>query len=429
LFAIFVGVVTFGLIRIDAPRVPRVRQLRGLHRLVLAVKARYHGRRDGRLGIPRSDEVKAPPEVWRLKQQGDAVVRDLAAAWAATDARLEGETRAIDRSIAATAEASDEVVRAATPLELKLAEKQARMEALEEKDAKRQAEDRWRVPTWFYIPAILVIFAGEFPLNAVAFNLFGEAQLQTYTMTAGMAAVLVFCAHSLGILWRRRAMSDRDMVVTALLFLLPVAVVVAIAIVRESYLEALNETGDGLAILSPTMGIVIFVTMNLVIYLGAFALSYLHHDPEGEMIERAKRDAGRAERAVRAKQRQLDRIAATQRWLATKRTLWEAAREQARRSAAYQAQRHKDFFETFMEAYWASNRLAVERGLRTQDSRARRRGEPVEARTWTPPKVMQEDPPTVKLPCEFDDVVLEQVARTNGHSRVRPTRIRKAPAS
>jgi hypothetical protein len=417
LSSLLVAVLTLGLVRLDEPRVYPLRKMRFPHRWWLALEARYHGRRDGKIGIPRPDEATAPPEIWKLKQHGDGVVRDLAATWSATDARLAGEHNAIERTVHTVDGLVDRLKPEFKTLKDRADARRKRLLEMKNSDEKRHAEDRWRIPTWFYVIAITLIFAGEFPLNAVAFNLFGEDRVSTYTMTAGMAAVLVFCAHSLGILWRRRAMTDRDLIVTLLLTLLPVAVVVAIAVVRENYREALNRAGGGLAVLSPMMGVVIFVTMNLVIYLGAFALSYLHHDPDGEMIERVEREVRKAERATKDKQREIDRALAAKQYLLTKLALWQGGREKAHRHAAFQGKRHKDLFESFMQAYWGSNRLATERAFRKLERRARRRGEAPDpaALQWSPPRSL-ETPPEVKLPDEFMEDMLERLFAT--HSAV-----------
>jgi hypothetical protein len=418
LVVIVVQLLSFGLIRLDQPKLGRLRRLGRFRRWRLSLESRYRGRRDGKLGIPRADEKHAPPGIWKLKQQGDGVVRDLAADWSATDARLNGEREAIERAI----DAADAKIRRLEPTikELRGRCEVRRQRYVDEKTREegRHPEERWRIPRWFYVLAITIIFLGEFPLNAVAFNLFGEARIQTWVMTAGLAAVLVFCAHSLGILWRQRAMSDRDMIVTVLLTLLPVAVVVAIAVVRENYLEALNENDSGLAVLSPAAGIAIFITMNLVIYLGAFALSYLHHDPEGEMIERLGREVRRAEAAIRTSEREVGRVRALRAWLTTKVALWIGAREEAHRRSAYEGRRHKDFFETFMDEYWASNRLATERALRRTVARARRRGQEIAEDTlaWTAPHALDK-PPQIALPEEFDEDFVEQLleAARDGH--------------
>jgi hypothetical protein len=405
LLAILIAVLTLGFVWIDHPRTGRIPHMRLIRRWFITLKARWRGRRDGRLGIPRPDEPKAPPEVWRLKQEGDGVVRGIAAKWAATDARLVGEHEATQRAIGSVDHAVERMKAEVATLTDRCERRRDHLNQKKQSEEKREAEERWRIPTWFYAGALFTIFAGEFPLNAVAFNLFGENRWATYVMTAGLAAVLVFCAHSLGILWRKRAMSDRDHLVTWLLAILPVLVIAGIAIVRVDYLQALNatESSTGLAVLSPTMGILIFIMMNLVIYLGAFALSYLHHDPAGELLERLEREVARADHRVQGRERDIERAHNLRHWLLTKLALWDGARDGAHRHAAFQAKRHKDFFEAFMQEYWAANRLATERAFKRAERRARRRGEkiPVGAEKWKPPKSL-EDPPKIKLPPQLE---------------------------
>src|SRR5919204_637888 len=143
LLALLIAGVTFGLVRIDAPRVGRMQKMRLHRRWWLALEARYHGRRDGRIGIPRPDEVGPPPEIWNLKQQGDATVRDLSGCWSATDARLSGEHEAmrcgietIDGEIGAL---EREVVLASVRRE----RRRETLEQMKREDEKRRAEDRW----------------------------------------------------------------------------------------------------------------------------------------------------------------------------------------------------------------------------------------------------------------------------------------------
>ena len=86
-------VITLGIIALDRPRDVRIRRMFILHRWLLGIEARYRGWRDGRLGIPRADETEAPPEVWKLKRQGDGVGRRIGAKWVSHDLRLKGETQ------------------------------------------------------------------------------------------------------------------------------------------------------------------------------------------------------------------------------------------------------------------------------------------------------------------------------------------------
>ena len=339
--AIVVLVLTFGFVRLDQPRVPRMPRVGSMRRIFLNLNARYRGRRDGRAGIPHPNDDKAPPEIWKIKQQGDAQVRRVATAWASANARLTGEIEALKSEIVAVERQIDVFNEAGAEFRQRLGMRREQLAKRKAEDEKRHHDDRWRIRTWFYLPAMLVIFAGEFPLNAVAFNLFGEERWATYAMTAGLAAVLVFCAHALGVQLRLRTMSDTDVGISVLLVALPVAMILAIGFVREQYLEALGESGAGLAILGFYEGIGIFVVMNLVIYLGAFVLSYLHHDPYGEMTERVEREVRKATRAENRHERKTERARGLVRWLDTKVSLWKGARTQAHRQAYYEGRRER----------------------------------------------------------------------------------------
>lgn len=128
-------------------------------------------------------------------------------------------------------------------------------------------------------------------------------------MTAGLAAVLVLCAHELGILLRREKMSARDEFIAWMLGTFPLLVIGAVAIVREVYVQNLAAPDNpGLSSLGPVAGTAIFITINLVIYFGATVVSYLHHDPAGAMVERLAKDLLRAERRVKKLERELSRM-------------------------------------------------------------------------------------------------------------------------
>jgi hypothetical protein len=421
LTAIVLSLLTFGLWRIDVPRVPHVRRMR-LRRFWLMFRAHRRGRRDGKLGIPNPLDAHWPPEIWRLKQQGDGVNRDFASQWASTEARLAGEQKATGRGIEATKSEIKQRKLEHLTLTQRHRARQVELDKVERRDETRTADDRWRISSWFYIVALVIVFAGEFPLNAVAFNLFGDNRWATYAMTSGLAAVLVFCAHCFGILLRLRKRTDRDLTVMSLVALMPLAVIISIAYVRETYLQALGDAGVGLAILGRFSGVLIFVTMNLVIYVGAFALSYLHHDPDGEMVDRVRHDVRRAARAMRRKQKEIDRYENVLRWLETKISLWKSGRERAHRQAAYQALRHKDIFETAMEAYWSSNRASKNRAWKRACRRARWRGELApEIPAWPPACFddTKQTRPEVKVPTVLEDGL--RVAATNGmHDALMP---------
>ncbi len=129
-----------------------------------------------------------------------------------------------------------------------------------------------------YVAAIVAIVIAEFPLNAIAFRLFGEAEVLTWVMTASLAVTLVLCAHGLGSFLRQPnpTMAERRWIYV--LIALPVLTIVAIAVIRARYLSVSAEL-TGLDTLGPVVGSAAFLIINLLVYTGATMLSYLAHAP------------------------------------------------------------------------------------------------------------------------------------------------------
>jgi hypothetical protein len=301
-------------------------------------------------------------------------------------------------------------------------------------NSKREPDERWRISKWVYGLALVVIFIGEFPLNAIAFRLFGESEYLTYLMTAGLAVVLISCAHALGVLMRHKRMSYRDERIVLVLIFVPIAVIAGIAIIRAIYLSDASKLADTGAFKNISIGLstAIFLMINLLIYVGAFVLSYLHHNPEREEIERLEKATRKSGRRLRRSHKRLDRDEKRELRLVVRSNRWGAAREGLLREAHFEAHRQKDLFEVLMQVYSASNRLAREKRIRKAekqraklDRRAQRRGgvkEP-EAVVRVPersPRALQKWPEIV-IPSELLAFKLaEQTA--NGRPRPRATR-------
>lgn len=384
------SMITLGIVRRGRPRLPRIRRMHGFHRLWVTVVARARGRRDGKWYIPAENDKARPAEILRLKQQADALLRRIAADWAKGDARLVAEHQAIDRR---RAEAAAEIANHCLP-RLRAASRdteiaQKRLDTARVGEEGRHPDERWRIGRPLYWLGLMAIFLGEFPLNAVAFQLFGEGTAETFIMTGGLAAVLVFCAHGLGVLMRHEVMTRKEEAIAWMLALFPVIVIVAIGIIRVSWLEVAGDSDDVLAGLGPISGTAIFTAINLVIYLGAFILSYLHHDPVAHGVEKLEDELKRARRLERRARAALERETHRLTWYQARLDLWDGARIGAHRRAAYKAWRHKDFFEAFMQSYASANRVAVERRMR-RESRAAERAALIAAkrqREYTPPKL------------------------------------------
>lgn len=310
-------------------------------------RARRDGKRDGLLGVPAKDEVAYPPALLAIKQRGEEALAALQRSWASRDARLTETTDVAERraeSLAGSVEASRDA----------LARISTRAEAVPSHDewaADSQAAGGPRIGRVAYGVLITAILVAEFPLNAIAFRLFGESEVLTWVMTAGLAATLILCAHGLGAFLRapHPTMADRRWIVV--LLVLPTLTIVGIAVIRERYLSIAAEAG-GFDALGPVVGSVLFLVINLLIYAGATMLSYLAHAP-GSRAERSKHTA--PERALEdAKARQAQVEARAEAGVDAAAAARRASNE-ARRVAAAHAQEIRSYYEQLMAIYCTAN--------------------------------------------------------------------------
>jgi hypothetical protein len=237
--------------------------------------ARRDGKRDGQLGIPTANEVAHPPALMAIAQRADEAVADLVRWWAGEDARLRERSGANTYGL----RTSEDSIRVAS---FDVTQAQERRRAY---DAHRDADviapptpAGAGISTRVYAAAIIAILLAEFPLNAIAFRLFGEAEILTWVMTGGLAVMLVVCAHGLGTFLRleQPTMAERRWV--WILIAVPVLALVGIALIRARYLS-MEAAVTGLNVLGPVVGSLVFLVINLLIYTGAAMLSYLAHAP------------------------------------------------------------------------------------------------------------------------------------------------------
>ncbi len=366
-------------------------------------RARRKGRRDGRAGVPAPRDEAIPFELREILARTDAQVQALVGRWRRDDGALALELDEAERDVAEAedrlaeaearlAEARADHERRRTEEDGRLARLQAQLsevateaprprpgilvpdppapvvaaaepteEGEEPPGAVEDGEDPpavgatlgeawvsagpsedagWHgigpVPYWAVIALILV---GEFPLNAVAFRLFGESDLFTYVMTASVAVALVAIAHFLGVALAGQVRSWLAWV----LVVVPVAAIGVISLVRYDYLRRVG--GD---LVGPVVGTLAFALINLVVFAAAAGWSYLRHDPRTTTNRRAA--ARRAEReAERAERRRAERE--------------RAAREEARRREEERRRRE-------LEAAAERHRFDIE--ARRREAQARR---------------------------------------------------------
>jgi hypothetical protein len=311
------------------PAPGRFRRFRDLWR------ARRDGRRDGRRGIPTAHEPSPPPALAQIAHRAHEALADLARFVATDEARRHAQldTAELDRR---DAEIDVDVAarRIATHDQRRNPDTFTAM----------QTEDRGpRVSRRAYIAAIVAIVIAEFPLNAIAFRLFGEAEVLTWVMTASLAVTLVLCAHGLGSFLRQPnpTMAERRWIYV--LIALPVLTIVAIAVIRARYLEVSSEL-TGLDTLGPVVGSMAFLIINLLVYTGATMLSYLAHAPSDRARtehERAQQDLKEATRRSRSFEQALARLGASD--------------EEALKAARARAEQIVAYHRGLMAAYCTAN--------------------------------------------------------------------------
>lgn len=309
------------------------------------VQARRRGRYDGRQGVPAPEESTVfPPGEFRLKQTADREFEKLARRWSQRDMRLKGRYCARLREVRmlkiAISEGEYELRRLQDAHE-----ENVNTIALERKvrQAKHGRDHDWKMSPVAYGLFMGAVLVGEFPLNAIAFRLFGEAELLTYVMTLVLAASLVGSAHVLGILLSLERPTRVQLGLLALCIIAPLGAILAIAVVRQAYVSALGHQG-----LSPGAVSAAFVLINLLIYTMATVLSYLTHDPVAGQLRATEIPLRRFKRRMARLQRRREKLEIALQYLV-------AARQKALQAVMHEAQIFKNEFEELIQEYRMGN--------------------------------------------------------------------------
>jgi hypothetical protein len=313
------------------------------------VQARRRGRYDGAQGVPASDEANTfPPGEFRLKQTADRELEHLAKHWSHRDGRFKGRYCALLREVRL-------LKIALTQVEFEIEKLKAAHEEnlhaidLEQKvrRSKRGSEHEWRMNPRGYVTFMIAVLIGEFPLNAIAFRLFGEAEILTYVMTLVLAVSLVGSAHVLGILLSLERPTRVQRYLLAICVLAPLGAISAIALVRQAYVTGLGR-GD----ISPAAVTAAFVLINLLIYAIATVLSYLTHDPIVRQIRLTEIPLLRLQRRLARRLRRKEKLEIRVQYLV-------ASRQKALQAVAHQAHVVRNEFEELIQEYRMGNLEAM----------------------------------------------------------------------
>ena len=313
-------------------------------------RAHRDGKRDGLLGIPTSSEVAYPPALMSIAQRADEAVAELVRWWAGEDARLHERIGTSTREL----RTFEEYVQNATA-DLTEAEQQRRTtQALRDDFVAQPTSTGPRISPRVYVVAIIAILLAEFPLNAIAFRLFGEAEVLTWVMTASLAVTLILCAHGLGTFLRiaHPSMAERRWIVV--LVVLPLLAIVAIAVIRARYLS-LEAQVTGLDVLGPVVGSLAFLVINLLVYTGATMFSYLAHAPRTLGSDELTGAAQGAERDLVAARERLAEASRRARWHQELQDHAGVEAEEALRVARVRARGLLAYHRGLMTVYCAAN--------------------------------------------------------------------------
>jgi hypothetical protein len=361
-------------------------------------RARRDGKRDGLRGVPTSGEVALPPALQQLRRRADEHLATLWRAWEAEDAHLREAAEVAERQLEL---AHHEATLAARVVTDARASYEAARDRIEEAEAELVTPEPTgpRLGPRVYRVAIVAVLLAEFPLNAVAFRLFGEAEVLTWVMTASLAVTLVLCAHGLGTFLRvaNPTMAERRWI--AVLIALPLATIVGVAVVRARYLSEIAEL-TGLAALGPWMGSAVFLAINLLVYAGAAMLSYLAHAPRGDTTARRTEDLETSAQALRLAEERLSAAQGDVRRHGEAAVRGPLAVDRALRVARARASERSSYHAQLMAAYCGAN--------------VRARGVP------EIPAVLAE-PPALEIPAALREPAraVEELASRNGHVEVR----------
>lgn len=309
------------------------------------VQARRRGRYDGKQGVPSADEASIfPPGEFRLKQTADREFEKLARRWSQRDVRLKGRYCAMLREVrvlkVSQTEGEYESGRLQDAHEAHLNSIDLERKV---KYAKRGREQDWRMNPLAYGVFMGTVLVGEFPLNAIAFRLFGEAELLTYVMTLVLAVSLVGSAHVLGILLSLERPTRVQISLLSVCVLAPLGAILAIALVRQAYVTALGQQG-----ISPGAVTAAFVLINLLIYTMATVLSYLTHDPIVQQIRATEMPLRRSRRQVARLRRKKEKLEIRLQYMV-------AARQKSLQAVMHEAQIFKNEFEELIQEYRMGN--------------------------------------------------------------------------
>lgn len=364
----------------------RLDRVGAIRRFFWGILARWHGRRDGRLGEPRDDYPVGIGERDVLKQRGDATLRSVKIVWQSFDSVVHSYVVGLLRKREALVEAQE--IRDARRKDAQAAveDREQELEKRRKAERVRGEADRWHIPLYLYWLALPAIFAGEIFINGFAFEVLGAVPTELkYAIAGAISLAVVICSHAVGILLKSDENTSQERTVLRSALFFPIFLLIGLSLLRIFAFKQLNigsEIGfslDGTEAPAADSGeqtkaiveSIVFAVINIVMFIAACILSFFAHDAHSDAVRKASWEARGARFA---------------RWLATRR--WQRARDRVARVerevvsmlavargaygwASTESRRHKDYFEEVIAKYTTANLRARARKERKTTKRMR----------------------------------------------------------
>ena len=325
--------------------------------------AKRQGRLDGQENIPAWQNPDQPPYVLELVEAAENDIRILAQEWHKRDRVLKQRMEAAQV--------------------FKEQSKQKVDQALKDLEAKNRHYEEVHGTSppagtdarlFWYWSLLTFLFVFEFPINAIVFRLFGEAEVFTYVATAAIAIALLACAHQLGVFLREGKWDKTKIGITVALVVAPILVIGAVAWLRQLYLSQAAEEVRG----AWSQGMLFaFATFNFIIFIVAMVASYLVHDPLLFAVYKARKQLANAQKMFTKCEVEYEK----------------AKTDREKTKAVYRTRAHqiKDTAQVLMHAY------------RTENLRHRTDREQYESQgSYQPKSFNRENQPKITIPPELE---------------------------
>ncbi|MBI1926993.1 hypothetical protein HYR99_22465 [Candidatus Poribacteria bacterium] len=222
-------------------------------------KAKWYGKKDGKLGIPPVEQETPAPFERRVCTAAERTISRIKRKWETIDATMGGKLRTCLEAFQRAKENYD----------------------AKKDELKRSTTVRTLIP--YYLTQSL-IGTSEFAVNLVVFRILGENTLFTGLMAIVILISLPLAGHHIGKSLKTGWKSLTDKVLYPCEIAIVLGCLIAFAILRKDYLSAAGQN-----FLPPNTAVCTFIALNLLLFIASTISSYVAHDKDPEIYSFTKR--------------------------------------------------------------------------------------------------------------------------------------------